>query len=229
MIISNNFIHSTSFTPIELISTTTSTGRYYITPSGAKYPSITTVLGVDPKKKASIAKWRNRVGAEKAQAISTRATTRGTNFHSIVENYLNNCYNIEEHKDVPLPHLMFKNAIPTLNRINKVYLQESALYSKHLEIAGRVDCIGEFDDIPSVIDFKTSTEEKKYEWIEDYFVQETAYGCMFLELYKTRIQQLVTIIACEDGNTQVFIESPKKEYLEKLIYLRALYEEKNGE
>jgi genome maintenance exonuclease 1 len=222
------FIHSSSFTPIELEAVMVDGRRLYPTPSGGKYPSITTVLGMCPKKKASLSKWKLRVGQEKAQAISTRAATRGTNFHSIVENYLNNCYNEKEHKSSPLPLLMFKNAVPILNRINKVYLQEAALYSDHLEIAGRVDCIGEFDSIPSVIDFKTSAEEKKEEWMEDYYIQETGYGCMFYELYKTRIKQLVTIVACEDGNTQVVIKTPKKEYLERLIYLRSLYEEKYG-
>jgi genome maintenance exonuclease 1 len=222
------FIHSSSFTPIELEAVMVDGRRLYPTPSGKKHPSITTVLGVCPKKKASLAKWRERVGKEKAQRITTRAATRGTGFHGIVENYLNNCYNVEEHKSSPLPLLMFKNAVPTLNRITKVYLQEAALYSDHLEIAGRVDCIGEFDGIPSVIDFKTSAEEKKEEWMEDYYIQETGYACMFYELYKTRIKQLVTLVACEDGNTQVVIKQPKKEYLDRLIYLRALYEEKYG-
>jgi len=222
------FVHSSLFTPIELEAVMVDGRRLYPTPSGKKHPSITTVLGVCPKKKASLAKWKERVGKEKAQRISTRAATRGTGFHGIVENYLNNCYNVEEHKSSPLPLLMFKNAVPTLNRITKVYLQEAALYSYHLEIAGRVDCIGEFDGIPSVIDFKTSAEEKKEEWMEDYYIQETAYGCMFYELYKTRIKQLVTIVACEDGSTQVVIKAPKKEYLDRLIYLRALYEEKYG-
>jgi len=222
------FVHSSSFTPIELEAVMVDGRRLYPTPSGKKHPSITTVLGVCPKKKASIAKWRQRVGQEKAQRITTRAATRGTGFHGIVENYLNNCYNVEEHKSSPLPLLMFKNAVPTLNRITKVYLQEAALYSDHLEIAGRVDCIGEFDGIPSVIDFKTSAEEKKEEWMEDYYIQETGYACMFYELYNTRIKQLVTIVACEDGNTQVVIKKPKKEYLDRLIYLRALYEEKYG-
>ena len=222
------FIHSSSFTPIELEAVMVDGRRLYPTPSGKKHPSITTVLGVCPKKKASLAKWRERVGKEKAQRISTRAATRGTGFHGIVENYLNNCYNEEEHKSSPLPLLMFKNAVPTLNRITKVYLQEAALYSDHLEIAGRVDCIGEFDGIPSVIDFKTSAEEKKEDWMEDYYIQETGYACMFYELYNTRIKQLVTIVACEDGNTQVVIKKPKKEYLDRLIYLRSLYEEKYG-
>jgi ATP-dependent exoDNAse (exonuclease V) beta subunit len=222
------FIHSSSFAPIELEAIMVDGRRLYPTPSGGKYPSITTVLGVCPKKKASLAKWKQRVGQDKAQAISTRAATRGTDFHKMVENLLNNCYNDDDFKGKHLPLLMFKNAVPTLNRITKVYLQEAALYSDHLEIAGRVDCIGEFDGIPSIIDFKTSKEEKKEDWMEDYYIQETAYGCMFYELYNTRIKQLVTIVACEDGHTQVVIKKPERKYLDRLIELRSLYQEIYG-
>lgn len=222
------FIHSSSFAPIDLEPVMIDGRRVYPVPSGGKYPSITTVLGVCPKKKKKLNEWRQRVGAEKAQAISTRSATRGTHFHKIVEDYLNNCYNVEAYKGQHLPLLMFKNAVPTLNRITKVYLQEAALYSDHLEVAGRVDCIGEFDGVPSIIDFKTSKEEKKEEWMEDYYIQETVYGCMFFELYKTRIKQLVTIVACEDGNTQVVIKTPDKYYLERFIELRSLYQEIYG-
>lgn len=222
------FLHSSSFTPIELEPVMVDGRRLYPTPSGNKYPSITTVLGVCPKKKKKLNEWKQRVGHDKAQAISTRAATRGTNFHKMVEDLLNNCYNESNFKANPLPLMMFKNAVPTLNRITKVYLQEAALYSDHLEVAGRVDCIGEFDGIPSVIDFKTSKEEKREEWMEDYYIQETVYGCMFYELYKTRIQQLVTIVACEDGNTQVVIKKPEKQYLDRFIELRSLYQETYG-
>ena len=222
------FLHSSLFTPIELEPVMIDGRRVYPVPSGGKYPSITTVLGVCPKKKQKLNEWKKRVGYDKAQAISNRAATRGTDFHKMVEDLLNNCYNENNFKGKPLPLMMFKHAVPTLNRITQVYLQEAALYSDQLEIAGRVDCIGEFDGIPSIIDFKTSKEEKKEEWMEDYYIQETAYGCMFYELYNTRIKQLVTIVACEDGNTQVVIKKPKKEYLDRLIELRSLYQEIYG-
>ena len=127
-----------------------------------------------------------------------------------------------------MPLMMFKNAKPTLNRINNIYAQEAALYSDHLEIAGRVDCIAEFDGELSIIDFKTSAEEKKIEWIEDYLIQETAYGCMLYEQYKLKINKIVTIIACESGDTQVFVETPKKEYLQKLIGYIDLYKKTYG-
>lgn len=211
------FNHVDVITPVELDPIMVEGRRLYPVPSGGKYPSITTVLSCNPEKKASIAKWRARVGAEKAQRISTRAATRGTDFHLMCEDYLNNRYDENKFKDKHLPLLMFKNAKSTLNRINNIYGQEIALYSDHLEIAGRVDCIAEFDGELSIIDFKTSAEEKKEEWIEDYFIQETAYGCMLYEQYKLKIQKIVTIIACESGDTQVFVRTPKKEYLQKLI------------
>jgi genome maintenance exonuclease 1 len=210
------FVH-VPLTSIELIAEMVEGRRLYSVPSGGKYPSITTVLSCNPEKKASIAKWRARVGAEKAQRISTRAASRGTDFHSITEDYLNNRYDENKYKDKHLPLMMFKNTKPTLNRINNIYAQEAALYSDHLEIAGRVDCIAEFDGELSIIDFKTSAEEKKLEWIEDYLIQETAYACMLYERYQLKVNKLVTIIACESGDTQVFVETPKKEYLQKLI------------
>lgn len=162
-------------------------------------------------------KWRKRIGEAKANQISTRAASRGTTYHSIVEDYLNNTYDETKFKDKHLPLMMFKNSKKTLDRINNIYAQEAALYSDNLEIAGRVDCIAEFDGELSIIDFKTSAEEKKLEWIQDYLIQETAYACMLYERYKIKVNKIVTIIACESGDTQVFVETPKKIYLQKLI------------
>jgi ATP-dependent exoDNAse (exonuclease V) beta subunit len=221
------FVHL-PLTPIELVSEMVDGRRLYPVPSGNKYPSITTVLSCNPEKKASIQRWRQRVGEEKANRISNRASSRGTVFHSIVEDYLNNRYDETKYKDKHLPLMMFKNARSTLNRINNIYAQEAALYSDNLEIAGRVDCIAEFDGELSIIDFKTSAEEKKLEWIEDYLIQETAYGCMLYERYKLKVNKIVTIIACESGDTQVFVETPKKEYLQKLIGYIDLYKKTYG-
>lgn len=204
-------------TPIELVAENIDGRRVYPVPSGGKYPSITTVLSCNPEKKAGIMKWRKRIGEAKANQISTRAASRGTTYHSIVEDYLNNTYDETKFKDKHLPLMMFKNSKKTLDRINNIYAQEAALYSDNLEIAGRVDCIAEFDGELSIIDFKTSAEEKKLEWIQDYLIQETAYACMLYERYKIKVNKIVTIIACESGDTQVFVETPKKIYLQKLI------------
>jgi len=190
--------------------------RYYQTPEGKKYPSVTSVISKNPEKCASIAKWRKRVGNEKATAISTRASTRGTAFHSIVEDYLNNELDESKYEAKPLPLMMFRSAKPVLNRINNIHILEGSLYSDRLRIAGRVDCIAEFDGELAIIDFKTSTEPKKESWIQDYFVQEIAYGWMFFERYNMEVQKFVTIIACENGETQVFEIFDKKTYYEKL-------------
>ena len=202
--------------------------RLYSTPDGNFYPSITTVIGNNAKKQAGLAKWRARVGKEKAAAISTRSASRGTAFHSITEDYLNKCLDIDQYKDHPLPVVMFEQTKKTLDRISNIYLQEAALYSDNLEVAGRVDCIAEFDGVLSIIDFKTSAEPKRELYLYDYFVQETAYACCLQELYGITVKQLVTIVACENGETQVVTKPPKKEYLLKLIQYIDEYQNRYG-
>jgi len=217
-----------TLTPIEMTAKMVDGKRLYSTPDGNFYPSITTVIGNNAKKQAGLAKWRRRVGAEKAAAISTRSATRGTNFHSIVEDYLNKDLDIEEYKESPLPVVMFEQTKKTLDRIDNIYLQEAALYSDNLEVAGRVDCIADFDGVLSIIDFKTSAAPKREAYLYDYFVQETAYACCLQELYSITVKQLVTIVACENGETQVVIKPPKKEYLLKLIQYIDEYQNKYG-
>jgi genome maintenance exonuclease 1 len=124
---------------------------------------------------------------------------------------------------------MFHHSRPTLDRINNIYLQEAALYSKHLELAGRVDCIAEFDGVLSIIDFKTAEQPKREEYLYDYFVQETAYACMLQENYGLSVKQLVTIVACENGETQVKVLPPKKEYFIKLMGYIDEYQERYGQ
>ena len=124
---------------------------------------------------------------------------------------------------------MFYQSVDTLNRINNIYLQEAALYSKHLELAGRVDCIAEFDGELSIIDFKTSATPKREEYLTDYFVQETAYACMLQELYDVSVKKIVTIVACENGETQVKVLPPKKEFFIKLMGYIQEYQERYGQ
>ena len=202
--------------------------RVYATPNGEFYPSVTTVIGNNAKKQAGLAKWRARVGKEKAAAISSRSASRGTTFHSITEDYLNNELEIKKYKDTPLPVIMFEQTKKTFDRIGNIYLQEAFLYSKHLEVAGRVDLVAVFDDELSIIDFKTSAEPKREAYLYDYFIQETAYACCFQELYSLTVKKLVTIVACENGETQVVIKPPKKEYLLKLIAYIDEYRNKYG-
>jgi genome maintenance exonuclease 1 len=215
--------------PIEMSAEMVEGKRVYLTPTGHHYPSVTTVIGNNAAKKAGIAKWRARVGEKAANAKTTRATGRGTKYHSIAEDYFNNNLDLKKYKSHPLPVLMFHHSRPILDRINNIYLQEAALYSKHLEIAGRVDCIAEFDGVLSIIDFKTAAEPKREKYLYDYFVQETAYACMLQENYGLSVKQLVTIVACENGETQVKVLPPKKEFFMKLMSYISEYQEQHGQ
>lgn len=193
--------------PVELTemnAVTTEEGRRYRTPEGVDLPSITTVLSI--LSRDSIMKWRRRVGAEEANRISHRASTRGTAVHAIIEKYINN---EENFKDGYTPDIIgsFLDLKPILDgRIGRVYAQEAPLYSNHLGVAGRVDCVADFDDKLSIIDFKTSMKPKKLDWVHNYFMQETAYAIMWEERTGQPITQLVTIISVDNHEPQIFIE-----------------------
>jgi len=171
-----------------------------------RYPSISTICSY--RKRKSIAEWRARVGAEEANKISKRATTAGTTVHSMIEDYLNNELELEKYDGKHLAKILFTQAKPMLARINNIHFQEAPLYSHEFAIAGRVDCIAEFDGKLSIIDFKTSSKEKKEEWIEGYLVQETGYAKMYEERSGIKVEQIVTLITCQTGDTQVFIKNP---------------------
>ena len=175
--------------------------RFYILPSGVRVPSITTVLGA--MKKEAIQAWRRRVGEDVANQISRKATGRGTNVHTLCEKYLNN----DPLGDVmPDAKEMFQSIKPFLNKINNIHYQEQALWSKNLGIAGRVDCIAEYEGELSIIDFKTSKKIKTLEQIEDYFWQTCAYALMYEERVGQPIDKLVIIMAVENEEPLVFTQ-----------------------
>lgn len=223
------FNHVGIDSPVEMNTVTIDGKRYYVTPQGNKYPSITTVIGSNAKKQAGLAKWRAKIGKSKAQAKSTNSATRGTRYHKLVEDYINNQLDKTKYHDMPLPWFMFNKSQKVLDRINNIYLQEAALYSDVLKLAGRVDCIAEFDGVLSIIDFKTSAEKKREEYLVDYYVQECGYACMLQELYGITVQQLVTIVATEEGEPQVSVVKPKKEYLILLQEYIQEYQNKHAE
>lgn len=185
---------------IDLKSETHSDGkRYYTLEDGTRLPSVTTVLGA--QKKEAIMAWRRKVGEDVANAISKKATGRGTNVHTLCERYLNN----DVLGDIMPDALeMFRSLKPLLNRIDNIHYQECALWSKQLGMAGRVDCIAEFDGKLSVIDFKTSKKVKSEAHIEDYFWQTTAYSLMYEEMIGRPIDDIVIIMAVEDEQPLLF-------------------------
>ena len=192
------FIHENVLEDLDLNTINENGKRYYITPTGEKYPSVTTVLS--NYKKEALFKWRKRVGEKEANKISTQASRRGTKVHKLCENYLNNELSFDEY--TPDNVVMFKTIQPILDEIELVYGQERALFSNHLKTAGRVDCIGKFRGKNHIIDFKTSSKPKKEEWLTDYFLQGTAYAKMFEEMYHTEIEQIVLVIAVENDTPQ---------------------------
>jgi len=177
--------------------------RHYVTPQNQFYPSVTTVLS--GQNREGIDQWRKEVGEGVADTLMRLGAIRGNAFHKILENYLDN-KDISIYKNKVLATALFNRVKSQLDRIDNIFAQEKTLYSNNYCIAGRVDCIAEFDGTPSVIDFKTSTKEKKSLWIENYYLQETAYSLMWEEQTSLPVGQIVTIIACEDGAVQTFIE-----------------------
>ena len=217
-----SFIHTPSTKLLPEIHTETINGkRFYVTPEGKKYPSITTVLS--GRSKEGINRWRESVGNDVANNIMRTAAKRGTAVHQLVEDYLNN---EELSKQDVLPVALFSILKPELDNINNVIIQEGGLYSDRLGVAGRVDCIAEYKGKISVIDFKTSTKEKKEEWVENYFIQGSAYCEMYEERFSQTIDQVVILIVTEDGAVQTFIKD-KKDYLPLLKMAIKDFNEKN--
>jgi genome maintenance exonuclease 1 len=201
---------------------TRESGRKYITPLGRAYPSVTTVLSILSKE--GIKKWRDKIGHSEADRISKRASKRGTAVHEIIEKYLDNT---PDYASGYLPHVIqsFEDIKIELKNINEIYLQECALYSDHLGLAGRVDCIGKYDSELSVIDFKTSRKPKKKEWISSYFMQCAAYAIMWEERTGIPITKLVILIAVDNARPQVFVEH-RDNWTSKLIQTIGDYNER---
>ena len=177
---------------------------------GKHYPSITTVLGI--QKKAGLQKWRDSIGDDVANWEMRRAANRGTATHNLIEQYIKG--ETPSERSV-LPLGMFRLIKPYVDQINNIHCLETIMYSKKLTIAGQVDCIAEYNGKLSVIDFKTANKERQESWIENYFLQTCAYAIMYEELYGKPIEQLVVLIAGEDGSMVPYVKE-RKPYEENL-------------
>lgn len=202
--------------------------RFYKIPGKENVKRLVSITSVTSHKNRQIfIDWRKKVGDAKADKITKQATSRGTDMHSLVENYL---LNIPELPEVqPLSDYLFKIARKELDKINNIHAIEDSLYSEVLGIAGTVDCIAEYDGELAVIDFKTSKKPKPVEWIEHYFVQCMAYGCMLYELTGISVKKLVIIMACENGECEVYEEYDKGKYIKLLVeYIREFVDSKTN-
>lgn len=207
----------------ELKTSNENGSRYYVTPDGNKYPSVTTVCGLATKD--AIKAWRKRVGNEAANKISRKASSRGTKVHKLCEDYVAN-KELDFKKVQPNNLFMFKQIKPILDAyLEDVYAIECPLYSDYLKTAGRVDLIGKFKGKPAIIDFKTANKRKRRSYIGNYFMQESAYAVMFEERTQIPITRLVTIIAVEEDEPQLFIEK-RDDHIHLFQEYRNLYKEK---
>ena len=221
------FNHLEGYDSIKLPVKQIDGNRYYTTPEGKSYPSVTTVTAI--MNRVWLKKWKDYVGEEKANKISGQAMARGSRYHKLQEDFLNNELTEERLKEItPLDLMMFNQTKELTSRMGDIYMLEGSLYSDELEMAGRVDCIAEFAGKVSVIDFKTSTKVKVQSKIKGYFMQETAYAKMFEEMYGMPIKRIVTIIAVEEtGKSQMFVEEPDN-WITPLMNLRNQYRQEYG-
>ena len=203
----------------DLVADTRETGRVYVAPDGSRYPSVTTVLSI--LSEDAIRAWRLRVGEEEANKVGHRASNRGTAVHSIIEKYLKN----EDTSD-NLPHIKqsLANLRPILDKsIGKIFGLETALYSRHLGMAGRCDCIAEWNGVPSIVDFKTSKRVKKKENIASYFAQASAYAIMFEERTGLAIPNTVIVMDVDDNHPLIF-EEHRDNFVELLLSTKKEYD-----
>jgi hypothetical protein len=187
----------------ELTAETLPSGRTYTTPEGNKYPSITTCLSI--LSRDSIAKWRARVGEEEANRVSAKAAGRGTRVHQMCEDYINNKLDISKYTPADKETFLSIKSILDEN-IGLVRGQEVPLYSDYLGVAGRVDCVADWNGRLAVIDFKTAKKPKKKEWISSYFMQAAAYCVMWEERTGIPIDKTVIVVAVDGSEPQVFEE-----------------------
>ena len=199
--------------------------RYYSVPENDSLLRLVSITSITSYINRQIfINWRKKIGEEAADKITKAATSRGTDMHTLVENYL---HNAELPQVQPLSEFLFKIAKTDLNKIDNIHALEKSMYSKVLGIAGTVDCIAEYDGELAVIDFKTSKKPKPKEWIDHYFVQCAAYACMLYEITGIMVKQFVIIMACENGECEVYEEYDKQKYIRLLTqYIRDFVRDK---
>lgn len=221
-----NFTHVGCDIDYDLDTETIDGKRFYKTPEGLLYPSVTTITSLHGKDK--ILEWRKRVGDEEANRVSAKASGRGTRVHKLCENYLNNEDDYAR-KQMPDAIVMFRSIQPILDQyVDNIHALEVPLYSNHLRVAGRVDCIAEFDGKLAVIDFKTASKPKEEKWILNYFMQCSAYAVMYEERTGIPVPRIAVVIAVENEPPQIFVKK-RDNYIEHFINYRLAYDEAKDE
>lgn len=212
------FKHVPSLVLPDLSAETSERGRFYTTPEGKAYPSVTTVLSYSMDKQW-LEDWKARVGEEGVKKISTQAARRGTVVHELAEQYMLN--NPEwKRGHMPANIMSFEYIRKYLDKhVGLIAGLELPLYSDHLRVAGRSDCIAKWDNEWSIIDFKTSKREKTKQDIQGYFLQASCYAYMFFERTGMVVPKIVILMTVDDGPPLIF-EERSRDYIKKFIELR---------
>ena len=220
------FEHCNYLGELELKNKDTPGCRLYELPDGQWVPSITSVTSFYNRQ--IFIDWRKRVGIDEANKITKRATARGTDFHEAAQAYLENRDLVWEDY-LPATKFMFHHATPYLDKINNIHAIETTLYSEYLGLAGRVDCIAEYEGELAVIDFKTSEKIKPEKGLENYFVQETFYAAAYYELTEIPVKKLITIMVTPGGEVKVFDKRNKGDYIKLLVrYIKEFVSNRTG-
>jgi hypothetical protein len=222
-----SFDHCNFLGDLELEKKETNGVRLYNLPNGDWVPSITSVTSFYNRQ--IFVEWRKRVGNDEANRITKKATARGTDFHQVCQDYLENKeLNWDDYQ--PMTKFMFFHIKNELDKINNIHAIERTLYSEYLGLAGRVDCIAEYEGELAVIDFKTSTKIKPEKWIENYFVQEMFYAAAYYELTGIPIKKLITLMVTPGGEVKVFDKRNKGDYIKLLVrYIKEFVSHNTGQ
>jgi len=183
--------------------------RLYESPSGEKLPSVTTILDrtKSEESRQALQEWRQRVGVQRAQEITTEAAGRGTRMHKYLEDYVKNDV-LTEAGTNPYSQQSRKMAEIIINQglvnVKEFWGLEVPTYYPGL-YAGTTDCVGVWQDQPAIIDFKQTNKPKKKEWIEDYFCQLVAYALAHNEVHGTDIKTGVILMCSQNFEFQHWV------------------------
>ena len=213
------YVQKFNYVPLE--RHTVNGSRRYATPDGLKLPSVTTILDATKPEEAkqALMEWRRKVGAEKAQQITTEAANRGTRMHSYLEHYVKEG-TIKDRGSNPYSwasHTMAKTVIEQgLSKVDEFWGVEVPLYFPQV-YAGTTDCVGVHSGDQSILDFKQSNKPKKREWIDDYFLQLAAYSEAHNEIHGTKIKKGVILMSVKPQVNEHLEPVSVPEYLEFIL------------
>ena len=198
------FVERYQYKPCQQVNDPVTRKRVYLTPDGESLPSVTTILSAT-KDMTHLNEWKKRIGEAKAQQITTEAAGVGTAMHANLERFIagiqrqpgNNPVHVQANK---MADVIIENG---LSKVNEVWAMEQSLYFPGL-FSGTTDLVGVHEDEPAVMDYKQTNKPKKAEWVEDYYLQLTAYILAHNEVYGTNIRKGVIFMCSRNFEYQQF-------------------------